>query len=302
MTTFLSQDNNFAALPDALSNPETAGVVVIPVPYEATSTFGKGSRQGPDAILQASQEVELFDAALGFEPVAAAGGIATRTPIAVDTDDPAELADRLCKEVRHWRGKGKFVVTLGGEHTSVLGAIRACCEYNGEITVLQLDAHSDLRPQYLDDPWNHACAMARALDFHHALVQVGIRSQDAAEKNLSEKRAIPVFYAHEIHADAGWVASVIETLGRRVYVTLDCDVMDPSIMPATGTPEPGGLTWRQIDALLRTICAKREVVGLDVSELAPIAGIHHPEFTVAKLVYRFIGHRFAANLGRNMPE
>jgi agmatinase len=164
------------------------------------------------------------------------------------------------------------------------------------LTVLQLDAHSDLRLQYQGNPWNHACAMARVLDFHADLVAVGIRSQARSERDLASERGVPVVYAHEIHADAGghpqWLDRVVESAKPNVYISLDCDVMDPSIIPATGTPEPGGLTWQQVDALLERICCQRHVVGMDMSELAPIPGLAHPDFTMAKLMYRFIGHRF----------
>lgn len=303
MTRFLPEPENFLALPDAFSTPETAGVIVLSVPFERSSTFGQGSGGGPEAILKASHEVELFDAVLGFEPYRAAGGIATLAALDVAECDGPALSERLGVEAALWISQGKWVVTLGGEHTSVVGAIRAHCEAYKDVTVLHFDAHSDLRGQYLGDPWNHACAMARVLDFHAGsraegpvLVQVGIRSQEREELAVARERGVPMFYAHEIHEQAqarqDWIAPVIDSLKRRVYVTLDCDVMDPGIMPATGTPEPGGLTWHQMDALFARLCHERELVGFDVSELAPIPGLRHPEFTVAKLISRIIGYRF----------
>lgn len=298
MAHFLSEAVNFLALPEESSSPERAGVVVILVRFEATSTYGTGTARGPEAIIHASHQVELFDAALGFEPYRATGGIATRAPLDVAGCDGETVAQRVREAVARQLAEGKFVVVLGGEHTAVVGAIQAHCAAFDDLTVLQLDAHSDLRPTYYGSPWNHACAMARVLDFHRAVVQVGIRSQALEERRIAEAHGLPVFYAHDIHGheDRGehWVTGVIAATTPRVYVTLDCDVFDPAVVPATGTPEPDGLTWRQVDRLLARLCAEREVVGLDVSELAPIPGVQHAEFTIAKLIYRFIGHRFGA--------
>jgi len=291
-----SEESNFLALPQAHAHPETAGVVLIPAPFEETSTYGSGSADGPRAMIEASHEVELFDAELGFEPFQAAGGIATLAALEVAGCDGQSLAQRLYREVLPWIDRQKFVVTLGGEHTAVLGALRAHCESYKDLTVLQLDAHSDLRPAYAGSAWNHACSMARVLDFHDDVVQVGIRSQAKEERAFAEERGIPVFHAHEIHRDpawqGAWVREVVAAVNRNVYITFDCDVFDPSIMPATGTPEPGGLTWRQINALLARLSSERNVVGLDVSELAPIPGLRHPQFTMAKLIYRLIGWTF----------
>lgn len=300
MTTYLPEAENFLGLSEELSAPASARVVVLPVPFEATSTYGPGSSGGPIAILDASHQVELFDAALGFEPFRTAGGIATRRPLDSAGSDGQGLAERLRENVKELLEQGRFVIVLGGEHTSVVGTIWAHCGYYANLTVLQLDAHSDLRGSYLGSSWNHACAMARVIEFHGDLVQVGVRSQAAEERAIVEQERIPVFYAHEIHAQnrgmADWIGPIIEKTKPRVYVTLDCDVMDPSVVPATGTPEPGGLTWAQIDRLLSRLCREREVVGMDVAELAPIPGLRHPQFTVAKLLYRFLGYRFPSGL------
>jgi agmatinase len=296
MALFLSPEDNLLALPEEQSNPETAGVMVLPVPYEQTSTYGRGSARGPQAIINASHEVELFDAALGFEPCHAAGGIATLEPLDVAGLDGPGLSDRLYQECRYWLQQKKMVVTIGGEHTSIIGAVRAYCEMVPDLTVVQLDAHSDLRDQYLDNPWNHACAMARVLDFHDDVVQIGIRSQAKEERALSEARKFPIFYAHDIHRQSGtrnpWYRRAIAATRPNVYVTLDCDVFDPAVIPGTGTPEPGGLSWQQIDSFLARLCVERNVVGFDVNELSPLEGSRHSEFTLAKLIYRFIGYRF----------
>jgi agmatinase len=202
----------------------------------------------------------------------------------------AESVERLVGE---WREHGKIVVTLAGEHTGVVGAIRAHARSPARLTVLQLDAHSDLRDRYQGDPWNHACTMARVLDFHDDIVQVGIRSESLEDRALADRRGVRTFPAAGLHADADrgsdWIAPILDACAESVYVTLDCDVLDPSVMPATGTPEPGGLDWRQVNGLLDRLCRARRVVGFDVSELAPIAGIGHPQFAIAKLIARFMG-------------
>jgi agmatinase len=296
MSGHLPPERNFLGLPAGRSDPAAAGVIIVPVPFEATSSYGPGSQRGPDAIISASQQVELFDAELGFSPVEAAGGIATLEPMDVARIDGAALCERLRELVAHWLSRGKFVVVLGGEHTSVVGAVRAHCEAFDDLTVLHLDAHSDLRQAYQGSAWNHACAMARVLDFHGTMVQVGVRSQEQSERAFAEEHGLPVYYADWIHRrqEQGWdwTADVVAATTKRVYVTLDCDVMDPSVIPATGTPEPGGLTWQQVNRLLARLCRERQVVGLDMSELAPISGLIHPQFCVAKLIYRFIGYRF----------
>lgn len=294
--TWLGPDANFLALEEPHCHPDRAGVVILQAPYEATSTFGEGSAAGPGAVLAASHEVELFDAQLGCEAWMACGGIATCAPLDVTGKDGADVAAALETDAAGWLDRGKFVITLGGEHTSTVGAAWAHAARGEDVTVLQLDAHSDLRAAYLDQPWNHACAMARVLDRCGHLVQVGIRSEAAEERDTVRAGAIPVHYAHAIHdaeaAREDWIAAVVGDTRRRVYVTFDCDVFDPAVMPATGTPEPDGLTWRQVDRLLARLCREREVVGFDLSELAPVAGLHHPQFTAAKLLYRFLGYRF----------
>lgn len=296
MRRALPTSENFLALDRKRSGLRAASIVVQQAPYERTSSFGKGSAEGPRAILEASHQVELYDAALGIELVESIPGIATLAPLPPGRKDTSQFARALHDETAHWLSKGKFVVTLGGEHTSIVGAIQAHCEACDGLTVLQLDAHSDLRDEYEGSPWNHACAMARVLDFHDHIVQTGIRSQAIEEHAKAEALRTPVVYAHQILAappgEDSWIKRVVGACRKRVYITLDCDVFDPAVIPATGTPEPGGLTWNHVDGLLRRLCTVREVVGMDISELAPIRGIHHPQFTIAKLLYRFLGIRF----------
>lgn len=299
MRDFLAANQRFLGLDDRQADPDESEIIVLPVPFERTSSFGIGSAAGPEAILRASREVELYDTELGFEPWAAAGGIATLQPLALEPDDDGKaVMESVDRVVSYWRERRKMVVTIAGEHTGVVGAVRAHTRSAAEVTVLQLDAHSDLRDSYLDDQWNHACTMARVLDFHDDVVQVGIRSESLEDRSLADARGVRVFRASKILDDADqgrdWIAPVLEACAERVYVTLDCDVLDPAILPATGTPEPGGLSWRQINALLEHLCRARRVIGFDVSELAPLAGFNHPQFTVAKLIARFMGWMGAA--------
>lgn len=302
MAEDLPAEANFLGLARGLSDPETAGVIVLQAPLEAASSYGAGSALGPAAIIAASQQVEFYDCVLGFEPVQACGGIATLPALPVEflpgsgAEAGEAFSTRLAEAAGNWLDRGKLVVTLGGEHTAVVGAVRAHAERFEDLTVVQLDAHSDLREEYEGNPWNHACALRRVLDFHDHAVQVGIRSEEAGEATTARERRVTTFYAHAIwrQAEAGddWVAGVVDSTRQRVYVTLDADVFDPSLVPATGTPEPGGLTWQQVDRLLQRLCAEREVVGFDVSELAPIEGTVVSQFTLAKLIYRLIGYRF----------
>ncbi|HUW60871.1 MAG TPA: agmatinase [Candidatus Bathyarchaeia archaeon] len=296
-------EQNFMGLDVGRSDPETSGIIVVPAPFEATSSYGTGSRRGPAAILEASHQVEFYDCALRFEPVQACGGIATVDPVPFDdllqqggADAGAAFADRLEEVVGRWLDRGKFVVTLGGEHSAVIGTVRAHAKRFQDLTVVQLDAHSDLRDEYLDNPWSHASALRRILDFHDHALLVGIRSEESQEKETAREFGVKTFYAHTIERQAesaaDWISGVVAEARERVYVTLDADVFDPSLVPGTGTPEPGGLTWHQVDRLLERLCAEREVVGFDVSELAPIEGVRVSEYTLAKLVYRFIGYRF----------
>ncbi|MDW7773677.1 MAG: agmatinase [Desulfobulbaceae bacterium] len=294
MSSLLGKDRNFLGIDNEPGWPEAAGAIILPVPFEQTSSYGRGSAAGPQAILEASQQVEFYDTRLGYRPIAAVKGIATLPPLAVDDCDGKALADRLQKTVRNWLDRDRCVVTFGGEHSSIVGAVYAYAEFFADLTVLQLDAHSDLRESYQGDRWNHACAMARIRDVNKKIVQVGIRSECEEEAELVRQDRIPVFYAESIHdrdrKGEDWIEKVVAATSGQVYITFDCDALDPSIMPATGTPEPAGLTWTQVDRLFSRLAEKRRIVGFDINELAPIKGLDHPQFTMAKLAYRLIGY------------
>ncbi|HOK08902.1 MAG TPA: agmatinase [Candidatus Hydrogenedens sp.] len=291
--TYLSEKENFMALSQNFSHSDTANVIVLPVPFEKTSTFGKGSKKGPEAIINASHEVELYDTVLGYEPYKTCGGIATLCPLRTTSISGSNLAKTLEKEVSYWLNKKKYIVTLGGEHSSIVGSVYAHITTYKPLTIIQLDAHSDLRDAYLNDKWNHACAMARILDRHNEkLIQVGIRSEAPEEPEIlkQEKNRVFTFYAHKLkEREKISIKEIVDLSDEQVYITLDCDVFDPSIIPSTGTPEPGGLTWEWINHFFSVLSKERKIVGFDVSELSPIPFLHHPQFTIAKLIYRLIG-------------
>jgi len=281
----------FFDLPPDVVDETRARVAIISVPYDDTASWLKGTAGGPAAILDASQYVEVWDIETSSEPWRE--GIATLPPLAVEMP-PEELADRVGESVGKVLDRGQLPVLLGGEHSVTIGAVRATAERYTSLSVLQIDAHADTRESYHGSTHNHACVMARARELC-PIVQVGIRSVDTDEvPQLDESR---VFWAHEIQQDEQhrWIDRVVEMLTEHVYVTIDVDGFDPSVMPATGTPEPGGLSWYQVNELLAKVAANRRVVAFDVVELIP----GHPPsaFTAAKLVYRFLAEIFSSENG-----
>jgi agmatinase len=272
---------------------EKAGVVILPLPYERTSSYVRGSFRGPRAVLEASSELEEYDEELGVEIYRSCQGIATLEPMQFLTETPEEAVERIRRAVWEMLDRGKFVVCLGGEHTSSLGPLRAFHDrYGDALSVLQLDAHRDLRDSYLGDPYSHASVMARALEFIPSLVQVGIRSHSQEEVRFDEGENVETFYAHLIKTGKmpDWEDRVLEGLNERVYITIDCDFFDPSLIPSVGTPEPGGFLWYDTIGFLRRLCEERTVVGFDLCEFTPIEGMHHPDFTLARLIYKLIGY------------
>jgi agmatinase len=269
------------------------GAVVLPVPYDGTSTWHKGADAGPGALLEASAAVELYDIETGREPWR--DGIRTLPPLECPAD-PVELAARVRRAVGQILDGGERPVVLGGEHSVTIGAVEAAADRFDDLTVLQIDAHGDTRETYEGSTHNHACVMARARE-RAAIVQVGIRAVDGEEMaGLVPGR---VFWAHEIasSADEAWMDGVVDLLTDHVYVTIDLDAFDPSVLPATGTPEPGGLGWYPVNRLLRRVARAATVVGFDVVELLPVPGQHASDFTAAKLVYRFLAELGAAERG-----
>ena len=264
-----------------------AKFVVVPVPYDSTSTYQPGSRRGPAAILEASANMELYDEELKTETFLA--GIHTALPVEVDARGPKTMIDAVRKRIRRIVAQEKIPVMLGGEHSITLGAVRAVAEKYPNLTVLQFDAHADLRDRYQKTPYNHAC-VARRITEICPLVQVGIRSMSREEGEFLPESSVKSYSADDVFKHPNWAETVAKSIKGDVYVTIDLDVFDPSVMPATGTPEPGGLFWRDVLGLLRLVSRKCAVRGFDVVELAPLPGVVAPDFMAAKLIYRFMGY------------
>lgn len=264
-----------------------ARFVVISAPYDLTSTYQPGSRRGPQAIIEASANMELYDEELNKETWLS--GIHTTSPVSVDARGPKHMISAVRKRISRIVAAEKIPVMLGGEHSITLGAVQAVHEKYPNLTVLQLDAHADLRDSYQGTPYNHACVGRQIADFCQ-LVQVGIRSMSKEEGDYLPKSKVKSYSADYVFDHDKWVETVCKHLRGDVYVTIDLDVFDPSIMPATGTPEPGGLYWRDVLKLLRMVSACSTIRGFDVVELSPLPGMVAPDFMAAKLIYRLMGY------------
>ena len=286
-------NDNFLGLPEEISGFDRAGVLVLPLPFEATVSYGGGTVDGPAAIISASQQVELYDREFDREP-ALAYGVHTLAAPAMSAD-PAEAVAQIAAAAEAAARSGKLVVGLGGEHTVSVGFGRGIlAALGGPLTIVQIDAHSDLRNEYEESAYSHACIARRLLDDERIeqVLQLGIRS--VCTEEVEFVRAHPdrarVWYAEQVH-EGDWRSELIARIrGKRVFLTIDVDGLDPSIVPATGTPEPDGLTWRETLAILRTVTAHAEVVALDCVELAPTEGLHMADFAVAKLLYKTISY------------
>ena len=289
----MTTPNNFLGLDAEYSDFARAGVLVLPLPFEATVSYGHGTAGGPEAILTASQQVELYDREYDDEP-ALRYGIHT-LPAPELPDDPAAAVTAIRAATAKAAHSGKFLVALGGEHTVSVGVGLGLLDaLGGPLTVVQIDAHSDLRDQYEGTPYSHACTTRRLLEASpiEQVLQLGIRS--VCTEEVAFARSCPdrvgIWYAEAVH-DGSWRRAFIERVkGRRVFLTIDVDGLDPSIVPATGTPEPDGLTWRETLDVLRTLNEHAEVIGMDCVELAPSPGLHMADFAVAKLIYKAISY------------
>jgi agmatinase len=277
---------NFGDLPEECSTLEQAEIVILPVPYDRTSTWVKGADKGPQAIIEASGNMELYDIEMDSEVYRK--GIFTAEPTG-QKELPENMVSQVRENVAHYIDNGKFVVVVGGEHSVSIGSVMAHVEKNNDMTVLQLDAHCDLRDKYEGSGYNHACVMARITELC-PIVQVGIRSMDISEKGSFDKSRI--FFAEDIRRDKGWVDKVVSKLSGKVYITIDLDVFDPSIMPSTGTPEPGGLLWYDVLDLLKAVFEDKAVLGFDVVELCPDERNKAPDFLAAKLIYKLLSYKF----------
>ena len=285
------EPRSFLGVDEAEAGLGDAACVVLPVPYEATTSWGGGTRSGPDAFLEASRYLELYDEELDDEPYRR--GVVTLPPLELTAGGPeaavAELRsayDALLDET-----DGGFVVVVGGEHSISSAPALAWHErLGGELSILQLDAHADLRDSYRGTPWSHACVMRRILEHTSEVVAVGVRSLTREERDVGRERDVTTLFAEELREE-GWVERAVEALGPDVYLTFDLDFFDPSLVPATGTPEPGGGDWWQALDLLRVLFRERNVVGADIVELAPREGQEASATVAAKLAYKMIGYR-----------
>ena len=284
---------DFGFLPEEFSTEEGSAIVIIPVEYDGTSTWIKGADKGPAAILEASANMELYDIETDCEVYQK--GIFTDEPIAGEMT-PREMVEAVNDAVGYHLDNGKFAVVIGGEHSVSIGAVAAHVEKYPNLSVLQLDAHTDLREEYEGSKFNHACVMARVKE-SSPIVQVGIRSSEAGEMESVDPER--VFYAKDIYDNRDWIDKVVGLLGDDVYMTIDLDVFDPSIMPSTGTPEPGGLLWYDVLELFKRVVAQKNLVGFDVVELCPNKYNKAPDFLAAKLIYKLLSYKFGDSIGKS---
>lgn len=284
----MKKPTNFADLPQKYSRLEDSAVVILPVPYDGTSTWLKGADKGPQAIIEASANMELYD--IETDSQVYLKGIFT-DELLQPPHLPEDVVVKVAEKVGAHIEKNLFTVVIGGEHSVSIGSIKAHARKYKNLTILQLDAHSDLRDEYNGSKYNHACVMARARQLCN-VVQVGIRSMDSSEKKSMQKQN--VFFAKDIYNKRDWIPKAVSKLSASVYITIDLDVFDPSIMPSTGTPEPGGLCWYDVLAFLKDVFEKTNVVGFDVVELCPDSRNKAPDFLAAKLIYKALTYKFQA--------
>ncbi|RLG12507.1 MAG: agmatinase [Candidatus Nanohalarchaeota archaeon] len=278
--------HNFCWLDWCFSGYDESKVVVVPVGFEGTVTYGKGSGNGAAAIIEASGNMELYDEECGVNP--SEKGIHTVDAVKVSSKGVLKVIEEVRGVVEKAVCDGKFPVVLGGEHTVCLGGIKGM---KGEFSVLCIDAHADLRDKFDGSKYNHACVMRRAFEFCGHVVLAGVRSLCEEEREFIDDEKICVFYARDMVDGRDWISKVVDSLRDDVYVSFDVDALDPSFMPATGTPEPGGVSYYDVIALLLEVAKRRRIVGFDVVELAPVENLRFCEYTAAKIVYKLLAYR-----------
>lgn len=281
----ISVPYNFGGLTDEFSNYENSKIAVLPIPFDETSSWITGSNRGPKAIIEASMNMELYDIETDSEVYK--NGIFTSGEILSNSSE--EMIKSVYNRVAELIKDGKFVVSLGGEHSISLPVIKAHYETYQDISILHLDAHSDMRDSYLDNKYSHACVMARVKEINDNIISIGVRSLDSSELNNINKNN--TFFAKDIFDSEKWILKAIEKLKQNVYISIDLDVFDPAVLPATGTPEPGGLDWYTVIRLLKEVCKNRNLIGFDVVELCPTEN-KAPDFLAAKLIYKLLGYKF----------
>jgi agmatinase len=280
------KSKTYAGIPEELAKLEQAKVVLIPVPYDGTSTWQKGAEKGPEAFLDASENMELYDIETDTEVYKQGVFLADAV---TENNSPEAMVDAVHQTTKKYIKKNKFVTIFGGEHSISIGTIRAFNEMYPSLTVLQLDAHADLRKSYKGSKCNHACAVYEASQTTN-LIQVGIRSMDVIEKTVMDEDK--TYFAHEMAIDDTWMDSAIDQMTDNVFITIDLDVFDPSILPSTGTPEPGGLLWYETLEFLKQVFEEKNVVGFDIVELCPNPKEKSSDFLAAKLYYKMLSYKF----------
>lgn len=279
--------NNFLGLDEKHSRYAAARFAVLPIPYDSTTSYAVGTREGPRAIIHASQQVELYDEALGRESYRE--GIATLPEVVPDSRGPEQTIQAVYEAARKPVRDGKFLLGLGGEHSVTTGLVRAVASRYKNFSVLQIDAHADLRDEYQGSPYSHAAVMRRIHDMKIDAVGVGIRNYSAEEARFIRSAGKPLYSARTCREAKGWIDEVVSMMKPQVYVTIDIDGFDPAFAPGTGTPEPGGLDWFQVNDLLSAVTQQRSVIAADIVEVRPIPPNHVTEFLAARLAYRLIG-------------
>lgn len=276
----------FGGIEDGFSNYDDASVLLQPIPYDGTSTWGKGADKALPAFVHASENMELYDSETDSEVFEKGIHI---LPELTENNSPEAVYDAVLKQTNKLLETDKFLTFFGGEHSVSIGVIEAFRKKYHNLTVLQLDAHADLRQSYMNSEFNHACALHKASKTTN-LIQVGIRSMDSSEKQYMNYDKC--FFAEEIYGQTDWMDESIKLMTDKVYITIDLDVFDPSIMPSTGTPEPGGIDWNTAIRYLKKVFDQKQVVGFDIVELAPMDGFKAPDFLTAKLYYKLLSYKY----------
>jgi len=286
----MNNKKTFGGIPEEYGQLAKAKIVLIPVTFDGTSTYQKGADKGPNAFLEAAENMELYDIETNSQVYKE--GIYLAETITESTN-PEAVFKKVYAKTKEYIAKNKFVTLFGGEHSISIGAIKAHYEHYDNLTILQIDAHADLRKEYLGSPYNHACALYDASQ-NANLIQVGIRSMDKSEKTVMDYDK--VFFAHEMLLNEDWMEDAIDLMTDDVYITFDLDALDPSIFPGTGTPEPGGMMWYETLDFIQKVMKERNVVGFDLVELCPIEGSKVSEFLAAKLFYKMLSYKFSPHV------
>jgi len=278
--------NKFAGLPPDFTSYHKAKTVILPVPFEKTTTWLKGTNKGPKAIIEASKNMELYDTETASEVYK----LGIHTGQAIHAKNSVEMINKVYRRTNKYLSANKFIVTLGGEHSISIGSIKSHLAFFDNLSILHLDAHSDRRNSFRGSIYNHACVLARVQEMTDKVISVGIRSVDSTE--LDNINPSKIFYAEKIYGSSNWQQQVIKKLTKNIYITIDLDVFDPGIMSSVGTPEPGGLDWYSVLELLHRATKEKNIVGFDVVELCPSPHNKAPDFLAAKLIYKLLSYKF----------